>query len=352
MGENTEITGQEGTGEGTQEVISENITQEELAAQFNAAVEGEGSGTQAGEQGGEGSGEGNGNPENEFKIPLEAEELNVYKEVLGDVLNEDFFKNEDGTSLNKKDSIKKINEYVKASGKNEILNDPFISMYLKEKTKEGFNQRDFIKSLSDKNNIDNIPNKEFLSDYYKKQNYSEEEIQKFLESKTSIELDEIAIRAKEDLKNSFEKDRQENYNKFVQEKEKELNAKNEIVSNHINEYFEKTLVGGKFPIKFAESDLGKIREKMLEMTKIKLVDYKGQKYETSGIDMFFRDADKLLKVLPFIALEDLGILDENVHNAFNRVKDREFEKIDGSNALGKGGKPSVGTNWSKFMGNS
>jgi hypothetical protein len=357
MNEDRNLTGQEGGTEGAaaQEVITEELTQEKLAEQFNAAAEGGGGGKGEGEgEGGEGAGAGDGNSGGgeEFKMPLDEEEIGAFQEVLGIEFKDEDFKKEDGTAMSKKEAITLLNKAVANKSKEELIKDPFINNYLQESKKEGFSKDSYIKKLIKENTINEKSSRAFLTEYFRDKGHSDEKIEKYFNNKTDIEIEEMASEKKK-IVIQEERLKQEQENKqYVERVNLEYDKFNKVVSSMVSKYVDDSIVAGDFPIKLAESDVEKVKTKMLELTEKKLINKNGTYYEEMGLDKFMKDDKKLLKVLPYIALEELGELDDRIKSTIREAKNREFEKIDGTNPLGTGGKPSGGTNWSKFMGNS
>jgi len=323
----------------------EELTQEKLAEQFNAAAEGEEVNIP-----GETSSKNTETEEN--KSLFNEEESEVYKEILGSEIPEEVFKDDKGESLPKKEVIKRINNMVAKKAQSKLLDDPFISQYVIERSKDGFNRADYIKNLTKANTVQNMDSKSFLEQYLKDRKYEESEIKKFIESKSKIELDELAEGKKKEYLESQNKENTKSYQEFIQRRTQELDVFNNKIGSFIDEYKTKVLSANKFPFKLAESDIEKVTSKMKELSRVGFVKVDGRQFEASPLDARLNDNKFLLKVLPYIALEELGMLDKSIHQTFNKIKDREFEKIDGTNPLGIGGDSSKGTNWSKFMGNS
>jgi len=357
MSEKNNLQGQEGAGEGagSQENFEE-LTQEQLAAQFNAAAEGNregegGNGEDGAGTGGEG-GEGGEGGDPEFKSPLSEDETAVYAEILGAEIPEGVYKNDKGETLEKKEVLQRITNMIEKKSQSKLMNDPFISRYVAEKSKDGFNEADFIKGLTQTTNVMEMDNREFIKHYLKGKNYTDEDITEFFESKNKVDVDELAIAKKKELVQQQEQENTEAYQKFIQRRTQEMDVFNKKVNVLVDDYVENQIKSGKHPLKLAESDMEKVVQKMHELTTMQLIEVDGRQYEATPLDNRLKSNGFLLKVLPYIALEDLGMLDDNMRNTLNRVKNKEFEKIDGTNALGKGGDPTGGTNWAKFMGNS
>jgi len=342
-------TGTEEVAEGNQENFEE-LSQEQLAAQFKKSVEVAGDGT------GDGTGEGGagerGTGGDEFKSPLSENELSVYNQILGTDIPEDVFKDDDGKVISKEDAVVRIKNMIEKKSQSKLLNDSFINKYVSARSKDGFNQKDFIKELTQTSNILDMSSKDFMTQYLKDKKHTDEEISEFLDSKKKIELDELADSKKNEYIQSKQKENAKTYQEFIQRRTQELDVFNEKVSTMIDSYTTESLVSGKHPLKIAESEIKGLSDTMKELTRIEFIEVDGRKYEATKLDTLLNDNKFLLKVLPFMALEQQGKLDDFMHQAFSKVKEREFEKIDGANALGKGGNPSGGTNWSKFIGNS
>lgn len=337
-----EINGEKGPGE---EIVEQ--TQEEIAAEFNSKSEGDGRGT-GGSDGGTGGAGGAGE---DFSIPIDEDTYGVYKEFLGEDIPDEFFKGEDGAVLSKTATLKKLNNVISASSKSELSNDSFISNYMKAKGKEGFTQEDYIKSLTDTVNLKDMDSKEFLTKFYKETDYSEKDLEEFFKNTPKIKLDEIAEEKKKEIIKSKDDELEGVFNQNIESRKQKVDVKNKEIQASIDQYIGSELVSGRGVIKIAEGDVDRFSKTIKSLLEREVVRDGGRLIERSRLDSFMSNNEKMKKILPFMALEELGELDNYMSNQFKKVKDREFEKIEGASAFGSGGNASGKKNWGKFFGN-
>jgi len=285
-------------------------------------------------------------------IPLSTDELEVYKEFIGEDIDESFFKDEDGKFLDKKSALTKLNKKISVASQNSIVNDPFINRYLTAKKNEGFNEKAFIKSLNEQVSVADMDSKKFLKLYYKNldKGYTEDQINEFLKSKSQIELDHEAEVRKREYMNSIEENTKKNFETLINSRKQELESVNSSISSSIEQYVFDEIKNGKFPLKFAESDAEEMNSVLKDLFKTDIVIENGVPYETTRFESFLENPEKLNQILPFIYLAEKGKLNDFLKGSMNSIKDKEFEKIDSGNSLGTGGSKSNGTNWAKFMG--
>jgi len=326
----------------------EGLTQESIAAELAADLEangGAGVGT-GGDEGGAGVGA---DGDDDFKIPLDEETLGIYAEALNVEIKDDFFKDENGKAVSKKEAFKRLNKAVSVNEQNKFASDPFINRYLKEKAKDGFDQKKYIENLTKSVKLNETPSKEFLKVTLKEEGYTDEQVQKFFDSKTDVDLDLLAKSKKAEYLQKQEAENSKEYEKIIERRTQELETHNTTISSKIKQYGLDVLSAGKHPLKLAESELKEVLTTMEEMSKKKIVEIKGQKYEASEIDMFLGNDDNLMKLYPYIALEKLGKLDTTMHKIYSELKNNEFEKIDSSSSMGTGGSNKGKVNWAKMM---
>ena len=336
----------DGAGEGAEEVVDLEVSQESVAAELNQENEdGSGSGTGEGVSGDEGGGG------SDIELPIDQEILGVYKEFIGEDIPDDFFNGDDGKVLSKTAAIKKLNSVVSyVAEKNAISDDPFISNYVNAKSKEGFNKDDYIKSITSMEGLKNLSSKDFLRKYYKEKGQSESDVEEFIKSHTKIGLDELAAKGRLEIEETQSLQLEKSFNESFNSKKQELEVSNQSTEVAIDDQVNNVLLAGKHPLKFAESEIKVVSETMKDLTKRVLVKGESGVVETSKLFQFLSDDSKLLKVLPYIALEELGMLDQHSRETLNRVKDNEFDKIEGSNSFGSGGSSEGKQNWGKFFG--
>lgn len=318
--------------------LDPNITDEEAIEKLAEIVDegGEG-GSGEGESGEGGSGEGGGNA-----IPLDEEELEVFKSVYGEV-GEDFFKDGENPITSKKDALTKAFAAVIEKNKTEVFNDdPFIKNYIEAKSKDGFDVNSYIESLSAQKGIDEMDNETFLRERLKTSgNYSEEDINDFISKKTKIEIDNIANGEKQRYKQEIAQKQENIYHQNLAKINEDIEAQNKNVDLAVTKYVNEKIKAGKFPLKFSDEILKEVEDGIKDSLMYELVKMPdGTVMATQKLFNDLRNNDILEQVAPFIALAKKGKLGDYLTNYMSSIKDKEFNKIKEQPGIGTGSSES------------
>jgi hypothetical protein len=292
---------------GSAPVADGEVTQESLAAQFNVP---------SNEKPNEGSG-------------LNSSEFDAYIEAEIKAVNPDFalpqelktMKKADGTPLTAKEAHDMRLKLILDNTEIETDDDEFIAEYRKAKA-NGVDQNSFLQQYNNQNRILNLPSKDFLGVYYKSMKtaegtprYSEDELNKFFESKSAIELDQIAGSIKEKIKGSIDF-------KVSADRVQQIDQQNRENAQIVNAYVEKLKTDQNFyGIELGEADKGEMLKSVGSM-------FTKDKRGISEFDRLMSDDNFVLQAAPILHLLKTGKLQTIITALKESVKGKTLDNLD------------------------
>lgn len=315
-------TGEEGKGKGEGEGGDEGAT--------GQGEEGKGAGEEGAGQGEEGKGEGTGTGEGKGEGEGEGGEaepktnetyVNEFEKYMQS-LNPDYKAPEELKKDENLTTDKLFSTFEKEIIENKVK-DPFVKNYLLRKEEKDFDFNNYVNENSEVNKILAVEdNREFLKNIYKKQGevkgkeYSDEEIQKELDSMSEIRIDQLADQNRDALKQNINKYYEQQNKNIEKKREQQFNKVEEDNKNKINTFLEEVKSNKRnLPVDMEENELASFVEdapKLIERDKETGMNIVS---ELLNDDEFFMD------ILPFIYKKYKGSLENYQQSQKSKVKD-------------------------------
>jgi len=325
------------------------VTQEMLAAQFNKGYEDKVSdkaatvekigdlGIDFGKNEGDNEGGAGGDEGNGELVNLSTDEIDAYKDFLGGDIPDTVYKDESGKAFSKKEVIYNLNKIVADKSVSNYQADPFIASYVKAKATDGFNHDDYVKSLNANQKYYDMKDDDLLRLIQKNQGKDDKVIDDWLNSTNVITKEQMAKNARAQIKENEQAQRNETFKQNADSRKQKISVLNERSKSTIDKYAQEAFIN-EFPIRLDDSTKDRVINTMKSLMQHEIVERDGNYEERLGLDEFLRNDDLLLKALPYIAMIKEGIDKDQINGYINKVKNKEFEKIEGGdNGLGSGG---------------
>lgn len=224
---------------------------------------------------------------------------------------------EDGTELSDKDRLVLLRDELFKLSKlgNTDEDDDFIKNYIVNSYKENFNQKEFLKSHIEKNDILTLPTKEFLFHHYKQElgkkneddteGMTDDEIKEYLNKADDLFLKTEEKRLKKLYKEKVDElnkaKEAENEKAFLEEYNKIEEKNSKLIKDYINSIGNIKNIEG---IEFGEADLQLYKKQIPELIKREIKEVNGRKIAISKAEEILHDitgsTERTFAFLPLI----------------------------------------------------
>ena len=230
-------------------------------------------------------------------------------------------KKADGTPLTKAEMHKLRLNLILENTQLDLEEDEFVRQYAQAKA-NGINANQFVTDYSRRVNVLNMPSKDFIESYYRgmmkgdgQRQYDDAAIQKFIESKSDIELDQIANQMKGEYAKQMA-------GKITQEQGRQIEQINQKNAKIVEAYTEKLKTENSiFGIDLPEAEKTEVITAVQKM-------FVKDKTGTSEFDRIMQNDQIVLQIAPILHLLNTGKLQGLVSTMKETIKAKETDKLD------------------------
>lgn len=230
-------------------------------------------------------------------------------------------KKADGTPLTAKEAHELRVKVILDNTEVEADDDEFISNYRKAKA-NGVDPNSFVQQYNNQNSILSLPSKDFLHVYFKNMKtaegnsrYSEDDINKFFDTKSAIEIDQYAANLKDKIKSSMDF-------KVSSDRLQQIEQLNQQNAKIVNGYVEKLKTDQNlYGIELGEAE----KEDMLKSVGSMFMK---DKSGVSEFDRLMSNDNFVLQVAPVLYLLKSGKLQTIITAMKEGVKSKTLDNLD------------------------